>query len=301
MVNPDKVSEELIELRYQDHRLVLAPHLGGSVFLYTYRERDILRPPVRSGNQASPLDMAAFPMAPFIGRIGNAEFHFRGETIKLTPNFLPEPHAIHGSAWQGGWSVTQTTRQSVCLRYVYTDGDWPWAFETWQTFRVSDNALELSLGLKNTSQSAMPAGLGWHPYFPVSQASRIDANVHGVWENGEDQLPSVYLPAHSLGSLSLEGNVQDLDVDNCYRLTSGNIAIKQDDPCFDLLVSVSDTFDHLVVYAPPDADFFCIEPVSHRPNSTDLSSSEGGAMRVLEPQEELVGSITITIGGDTSS
>ena len=82
-------------------KLTLLPDLGGSVGGLTYMAQDILRPFARTADE-SPLQTAGFPLFPFSGRISEGRFAWNGRDVSLAPNFLPEPHAIHGQAWHAG-------------------------------------------------------------------------------------------------------------------------------------------------------------------------------------------------------
>ena len=55
--------------------------------------------------------------------------------------------------------------------------------------RVTPASLELELTLANESDAAMPAGLGWHPYFPRTAATTLTARVTGLWQTDAEVLP----------------------------------------------------------------------------------------------------------------
>ena len=49
------------------------------------------------------------------------------------------------------------------------------------------------------------------------------------------------------------------------------------------------------VYAPAGADFFCVEPVTHRPNAHNAPAGECSGLLRLSPDERL--SIAMTVSG----
>ena len=100
----DSTSHEKLTLESDTLVLTLLPDLGGSVGNLTYRGIDVLRPFDEAGVE-SPLHTGGFPLFPFSGRISDARFDWNGRAVSLTPNFLPEPHAIHGQSWLDRWQI----------------------------------------------------------------------------------------------------------------------------------------------------------------------------------------------------
>ncbi|MBL4879121.1 MAG: hypothetical protein JKY78_09545, partial [Hyphomonas sp.] len=168
-------------------KLTLLPDLGGSVGGLTYKTQDILRPFARTADE-SPLQTGGFPLFPFSGRISEGRFVWNGHAVSLAPNFLPEPHAIHGQAWHAAWQVAEHGSDHARLVFDYRPGDWPWAYRAEQDFTLREDGLDLTLRLTNQSEDPMPAGLGWHPYFPRMDA-RVTVPVDRVWTSDEGMIP----------------------------------------------------------------------------------------------------------------
>ena len=36
----------------------------------------------------------------------------------------------------------------------------------------------------------MPAGLGWHPYFPRTPRTTLTADVHAMWQTDDEVMPT---------------------------------------------------------------------------------------------------------------
>ncbi|MEO0982364.1 MAG: aldose 1-epimerase, partial [Pseudomonadota bacterium] len=172
-------------LRGGDIELELTPR-GGCVAALTWRGIDVLR---RGAADAEALQQGAFPMAPFSGRIGSGRFVFAGRQIELPKNFPPEPHAIHGFSWTATWSSAAISERSQRLTHDYDGADWPWPYRAEQVFSLIEDGLELSLSLQNSSADEMPAGFGWHPYFP-SDGAEIEADVREIWPSGDSMIPA---------------------------------------------------------------------------------------------------------------
>ena len=56
-----------------------------------------------------------------------------------------------------------------------------------------------------------------------------------------------------------------------------------------LRLTASKALGWLHVYAPPDEDFFCVEPVSHAPNGVNMANHSAHGIWTLGPGETAVG------------
>ncbi|MEZ5557864.1 MAG: aldose 1-epimerase [Pseudomonadales bacterium] len=273
--------------------LRLAPGIGGCVTGLCWRGFEVLRRV--SGAPASALDSAAYPLFPFFGRIPHGRFRFGGRQVQLRPNFAPEPHAIHGQAWCGAWRVASQDGQSAKLVFEHAGHDWPWAYRAEQRFRLLEDRLELALELCNLSSRDMPAGFGWHPFFSGAGAL-VEAAVDGVWRFGSRLEPTGLAPLEGRCDLRAPRPVAGLDLDHVFRWPGhrARICWPRTGLCAELLAATP--LDHLVVFAPPERDFVCVEPVSHVANALNASlpGAESG-LHVLAPGARLRGAIQLRV------
>jgi aldose 1-epimerase len=103
-----------------------------------------------------PIMWGCYPMAPWAGRIRDGRFSFRGRDVQL-PLTMP-PHAIHGTAFDRPWDVAGPDSLTIDLGPA-----WPFPGRLTQSFALTDDSLEVRLRLD--ADAAMPAVLGWHPWF----------------------------------------------------------------------------------------------------------------------------------------
>ncbi|MFN7054956.1 aldose 1-epimerase [Hyphomonas sp.] len=295
----------MIELNHEGFSLGLLPEAGGSVGWLRKDGQDILRPArVPLFGQADPLETAGFPLFPFSGRIRAGAFHWNGREVRLGQNFPPEPHAIHGHGWQQSWQVIQQTASSVTLAYRHEAGDWPWAYAAEQRFVLSRGGLSLDLSLHNLSDEAMPAGIGWHPYFPRGDAE-LTARLPFMWEADEAHIPVRKIAAPGFVHGAGPARVSALDLDDPFEMADGRIAISWPERGLNIRLHTDETLRFLVLYVPPDQDYFCAEPVSHVPDMVNLDApaQETGLVR-LAPGETLRGSLSLwaeTEGAETAT
>lgn len=286
-----------------DWTLEFAPEMGGSVTRCQFQGVDILRPAVSLDD---PRMCSAFPMVPFIGRITNGKFVFEGHAYTLSPNMPPEPHAIHGRGWQSPWEIQQKghdvilTQTHVPSENTGDTGNWPWAYHARQSFSAQGKVLRLEMTLTNRANTLMPAGLGWHPYFPKAGAS-LKADVSAIWQSGGGGIigdrPRQLSPANDLRR---ERPIEMLDLDNCYTARNASAVIEWPERNLGIrLLSVAE-FEYLTVYTPPGEDYFCVEPVSHIPDAINSKlKREDTGFQILRPGETLEGHLAISVTLDS--
>nr|WP_070959560.1 aldose 1-epimerase [Hyphomonas sp. Mor2] len=283
-----------IVLAKGDMLLELDPCAGGSISKLKHRDLDVLRPaPDRCGPAFDPRKYAAFPMTPFVGRIHNGQFTACGKSIELHANLPPEPHAIHGHGWQDVWKVEKQAKISATLLYHHAADAWPWTYDARQTFRLTEDGLIVELSVENLSDTPMPAGLGWHPYFPREGATLIVPTTH-IWnveaDSGENSPSDVKI----IEDLSRARIVQDLTLDTTFSVETGTIEINW--PTHGVTLKSDPIFTHATIFVPPGEDYFCAEPITHAPNAvnSELGSDVTG-LKWLEPGQALTGRIRVSV------
>ena len=277
-----------------DMLLELDPCAGGAVSKLKHRDLDVLRPaPERFGPAFDALKYASFPMVPYAGRIHEAEFRLNGTEVELHANLPPEPHAIHGHGWQDVWKVESQTKTSATLAYHHDADAWPWSYDARQTFKLTEGRLTVELSVTNLSDTPMPAGLGWHPYFSREGATLIVPTTQ-VWavdpETGANNPNEVKIT----DDLSRARIVEALSLDTTFSVDPGSIEINW--PTHGVSLKYEPIFSHATIFVPPGEDFFCTEPLTHATNAvnSDLSDDVTG-LQWLDPGQTLSGKIKLTV------
>jgi aldose 1-epimerase len=290
---------ETITLRAGDAGVGLAPAAGGAVTGY-WSERGgttwhWLRPtPAGALREGDPYLASAFPLIPYSNRIREGRFTFRGRVVAQPLNRPPERHHIHGHGWQARWSPVDVGPTAAHLEYRHAPGDWPWAYHATQRFALASSSLRVDLALTNESDSAMPAGLGWHPYFPRTPRATITAPVRAIWRTDHEMMPTALEPAPP--DLARGVTVDAIALDNCCVGWSRRTVIEWPERRARLVLTAELPLDCLVVFTPPGRPFFCVEPVSHVTDAFNLAAAgrpDSGA-RVLEPGQTLRATVVLT-------
>lgn len=280
----------MIELRAGRLRCELHPELGGAVGGLWLDGEPVLRS-LPAAQLQSARQSACYPLVPFSNRVAHATVQWQGTQLPLVRNDGDAPHAIHGVGWQRPWSVLDSDATSAMLAYEHrADGGWPFAFDCSHTYRLVPGALEMTLALTNQSGQAAPAGLGWHPWFPKREGSRIAFAARGRWEMGEDKLPTVRRP-----SQGLDVDCATLDVDHCHDGWNGVAELRDTR----MRVRVRSGLSRLVVYTHPGRGDIAIEPVSHVSNAVHLYAQGAAAadlgLAVLQPGESMIAQMSVEV------
>ncbi len=273
----------VIDLSCEGLRCAIRPDLGGCIAGLWLDGVAVLRSTPPESLMAVRLS-GSYPLVPFSNRVAHARLQWDGTSHPLIKNNAPEPHAIHGVAWQRPWEVLESDGRFAMLAYEHKpDEAWPFAFDCSQTFRLGTHTLELTLSITNQSSAATPVGLGWHPYFVKRPSSRISFEATGRWEMDDAKLPTSRLP-----SKGLDTDCATLDVDHCFDGWSGTVLLRDEA----LTTQLTSNMSRLVVFTNGTREFVAIEPVSHVNNAVNLAgeavaSAEDLGLQVLNAGESM--------------
>ena len=262
-------------------RLMLAPEVGGAVAAFAVDGRNVLRSMAAGAEDA--LLTASFPLVPFCNRIPNGQFVFEGQAVTLPPNLQGHPHPLHGQGWRAPWVLERAEAGQAVLAFEHAAGDWPWSYRAEQAFVLDDAGFRVTLTITNTGEGVMPAGLGFHPYFPARAGERLTALNDGVWLIDADVLPTVHQagrwgPDWAAGA-PVAGHPL---IDHCYTGWNQRAVLSAPSQP-DTVITASPDCAWLHVYVPPGEDYYCVEPCASRPNP--FGEGETG-MTALRPGEQ---------------
>ena len=109
----------------------------------------------------------------------------------------------------------------------------------------------------------MPGGAGIHPYFPRVANSRVVASATRMWRNDATGLAIAEVDDNRfVGERAVPIGALD-GVDNCFA-SAGPVVVEGGGRSISVSGAPGRGF-HL--YVPTGADHFCVEPVSHFPDS----------------------------------
>jgi aldose 1-epimerase len=204
-------------------------------------------------HEPSPLAWGSYPMVPWAGRIRNGRFRFDGDEYELPVNF--GAHAIHGVGFDMPWAVTQHDADVIELELAMPkDTRWPFGGIARQRIRIDGTTLRSELSA-HAGEQAMPASLGWHPWF--RKPAQLDFHPRAMYRRDDEHIAVDELVAVAPGPW-----------DDCFvneapvGLTIDGVDLRMTSDCRDW-----------VVYDMP-AHATCIEPQSAPPDAFNLRPNQ---------------------------
>jgi len=249
-----------------DYAAQIAAASGGALLSFTRAGADILRPGGAAAVAADPRNAACYPCAPYFGRIfGGLER--AGRVHPLAPTLLAcdSVHALHGEAWVAPWRIERLDEASVDLGFDHTPspGRFPFPFRATEYFRIERDGLSIALTLENAGAEPMPAGLALHPFLPRSAGTRLRFRARRLWTPSPEG-GGVERAIAGEFDFARNAPLPERGIDHTYCGFGGSVVIEEGGAAT-LRLETNAPFLH--VYAPQGADFFCLEPTTHRPGA----------------------------------
>lgn len=257
----------------------------------------LLRPARHDGNGA-PDETSAFPLVPYGNRIGGNAFSFADHNYPLAPN-AGDRYRLHGDGWLSDWSIEAATGNSAILALVHrADDAAPWDYLARQTVTLADRRLTVTLSVENAGGTALPFGLGWHPYFPLTPRTRLMAPASSLWLESDDYLPTEEIPLPADLDFRKAAPLPDRWINNGFEDWNGCARIDWPERGLTLTIDVDPIFSRYVVYRGDPArdaahagDWFCFEPMTHTVDGFRMPGM--GGLVPLRPGERLEGRMSL--------
>ena len=289
----------LVTLREGAAELVVAPQCGARIAAFRVAGRDILRPVTAEGlATAFAYGFSAFPLMPYSGPIFGDGFHYRGVFHPLARNVPAEPSATHGEGWISPWTIERRTASEILLGMDYAPkpNAFPFAWHGEILYRLEGGRFVTGMTLVNRDYRPMPAGLGFHPYFPKTSGTILTFGCTGVWP--PDGPEAVALSAGPMvpGLDFRSGrDVAPIVLDRCYEGWDGVATLAAPDGPT-TVIEADPTFGKLQIYDAWDYPYVCIEPITNANDGFNRAGRgvPGHAVVEHEPGRSLGGRIVVS-------
>jgi aldose 1-epimerase len=296
----------LVRIGHGPYELVAAPHFGGRIVSLTWHGRDVLRPtPEAIIANPKVYEFAGFPLMPYSGPLFGPGFAFAGIDYVLDRTVREEPSATHGDAWISPFQIVDRNDASVSLRYDHEpeQGMFPFRFRGDLRFALSQEGLSIAMQVTSRDHRPMPAGFGFHPYFPKPKGTRLRFEAVGVWP--ADAPEAVTLPCGPLieGLSFRDGaDVSEMVVDRLYEGWDGRAELSYEDGQR-TTITADGALDKMQIYSAWHYPYVCVEPVSNANDGFNRMAAgvPSHGVRVLEPNRSIEGTIRIAAGEGASS
>lgn len=256
-----------IHLRHGPWSAAVRPDVGGSLAGLWLQRREGDRVAVLRAARADatgPLQMASFPLVPYCNRIEHGRFRWHGRGYVLPPNHAGDAFPLHGDGWYASWRVDAVAAAAVDLELGSSGSTWPWPYVARQRYALDDEGLRIELSVRNLGDTAMPAGLGHHPYFPRDACTLVRAHLPVLWDPDERLIPRGPVANPLAAQFAAGCSIATVRLDCGYTGWDGRCTIERPDERLRVeLIGAPGAF-HLYV---PDAGFFCAEAVTNQPNA----------------------------------
>ncbi|MRS14657.1 aldose 1-epimerase [Enterobacteriaceae bacterium RIT691] len=257
-------------------------------------------PLLREGkNNGVATDSSCFPLVPFGNRVSGNRFEWQGKTYPFAANVDWDSHYLHGDGWLGEWQCGSQSADALTLVYQHRHGVYRYLAQ--QAFHLQADRLTVTLSVTNEGEETLPFGLGWHPFFPLTPETLIQAKAQGYWLEREQWLAGEFcehlppeldfsqpspLPRRWLnnGFAHWDGVAHIFQPQAGYQLT---METTPPAPCYFLFVS-DPAFDEGYQF-----EFFCFEPMSHAPD--DHHRPGAGELTLLAPGGSTTMSMTLHV------
>lgn len=284
---PRARASERLTLATSALRLELAPGIGGGVTRFDWMRGTEPVPLFRAAGPArvtDPVELACFPLLPYSNRIAHGRFTFDGREVGVSPNRADERDPLHGSGWLKAWSVDDVGDSHASISLVERGS--PYAFYAAQHFSLVDTVLTMRVEIENRGKTALPFGIGVHPFLPRTAQTLLVAPATGMWQSGRDWLPTRHVRTPAAYSYGVAYPLPSRAVNHAFTGWIGRARVLW--PELGIALDVEADTDHYLLYTPKGEDWFCFEPVDHPINAVNLP---GGAvahgMTALAPGQRL--------------
>jgi aldose 1-epimerase len=282
-------SEAVLKLSAGKLGLELSPSVGGAISAFEWSDGGEIRPILRKCHNRleKVLDASSFPLVPYVNRIRGGRFSFRGREVTIAPNMPGDPSPLHGQGWLNPWTVEAQEEARAVLSFTHSAGEWPWAYEARQQYKLDGAGLSLTLECRNTDEEPMPCGLGQHPYFPCGPQTKIDTHVTDVWTIDEHVLPVAKIPAEGRYDLH-DRLVCGQGLDHGFAGWGGQTRLTDPDWPYELRLSSPDAH-FFQLYSPSEGGICVAEPVTHANAALNAPERDWPALgiKVLAPGETM--------------
>ena len=276
----------------QKHTLKIVPHKGACVYDLILHGRCVYD----GYPNFEELDKLKWSrgvlLTPFPNRTEAGKYTFAGKSYQFPINNEATGTAIHGFLREMSFTVknTETAKNfaSVTCTTEYA-GDrayYPFPFRATVVYTLHDErGLDFHLSVENSGDSALPAGLGWHPYFSISDTvndCELSLPPLQMVEIDENMIPTGnLLPFHFFDKRS---PIEDFVSDNCFLLNTDEpvAEVRLHSAHGTLTYRQNTDYPYLQIFTPPHRQSIAFEPMTCNVNALN----NGDGLQILQPGEQ---------------
>ncbi len=180
------------------------------------------------------------------------------------------PATMHGMAKHEAFEVVESGKSYIVGQRCYDGSEPLFPFKATMTVTISieNDTLCHRVGLENLDEMRFGYGLALHPFFRKKPGSSMVCNVDRQMVTTEDLLPTG--ECRAVAGTDFDFNIRrdtaELAFDTVF-ICRKSLECNYTTPTYELDISCSKDYDHVVLYTTKVASFICFEPQTC---STDL-------------------------------
>jgi aldose 1-epimerase len=142
----------------------------------------------------------------------------------------------------------------------------------------------------------MPAGLGLHPYFSLTDRAFVTCSVNKMWAVDEENMPTELVDSAKDLDDSKGLLVKGSHLDNVFTGYAGHTTLYWPEWRAKARISSSKTCQFVVLFSPKDKNFFCVEPVTHCTDAINMANNgvANTGIKYLKPRQKMTISMRIS-------
>ncbi|RDJ26867.1 hypothetical protein DWF00_01420 [Bosea caraganae] len=287
----------MITLQGGGYAARIAPASGGIISRLDWtapdgRQHPLLHAPFgATPSTAAPNMFGTWPMVPFANRAFGGLVDDGERCFHVAHNNPRGGGNIHGFGWQSAWEVVRQSQGHTVLEHQRTEGEDPYRYLAWQEITLAEDGMTVTLSVTNEADTALPFGLGHHPWFPCAEDTTL-----GMTATRALTLDDAFRPtgSHSLESSGpyAENPVFATGAEQAWNFLDWDGKARMETPSRGLaiMLSAGESLRVPVVWAPAGAEFVCVEPQSHAIGApSEPVVREIAPLKRLQPGETLSG------------
>lgn len=254
-----------------DAYLEVVPARGGIITRWQicgedifYLDRERFKDPNLSVRGGVPI------LFPICGNLPNNTYQHQGRNYTLKQHGFARdlPWQVSKQSSETAASLTLQLNSNGATRQVY-----PFDFQLIFTYQLQGNSLKIHQKVINLSPEKMPFSIGFHPYFQVTDKTRLSFDIPS----------SQYLdqPGKTLHSYSgnFDFNLEEIDA-TFPQITRHQSSFSDSYHQRQIVLGYDDLYTTLVFWTLKDKNYICLEPWSAPRNALNT----GEQLTYLEPQ-----------------
>jgi aldose 1-epimerase len=162
-------------------------------------------------------------LAPWPNRIANGKYQIGQDAYQLEINEFNRNNALHGFAYKTEFDIKSHAASDIVLEAKLTEPKgYPFEIHLQIIYKLDESGFRCEFLATNNSDQHAPFGIGFHPYFPVDDRTKISipANTHILTDKQ-------MIPVSEEANPNKEFLFGDVDFDDCFTQLERNNSIAE--------------------------------------------------------------------------